>query len=829
MAPLASLSSLGRDLRHAARVLRRSPGFALTAIVILALVIGANTTVLTLADAVLLKPLPYPEPERLAYVAADLRAGGEQASFTSHDGATWEALRDGASAIDVAVTRDGSGVGVAANLLVDDVASSVGQMRVGAGYFRVLGVAPALGREFTADEDRVGGPAVAVLSHDLWQRLFAGDASAVGRSLLLRGEPYEIVGVMPRGFRPLSAGVDVWTPVRPSLTGEGSGTNYGVIARLRPGYTWSEALARMPALDDEYFRRRMGPNWADARPAGRFSLVPLQESLTAEAERPVATLVAAAAGVLLIACVNLAALLLARAGSRTREIATRMALGGDRGAVVRQLFAESLVLAALGGLLGLAVGYLGLRAFAAIGASAVYAAGIDVALDARALAATAGLALVTALTFGLWPALTTSRLDVNAALTEGGARGVAGSSSRWSRRLLVGGEVALGVVLLVVTGLLIRTFVNLRTLDPGFDATNVMTARVSLQDARYDTAAKVNALFDSSLQRLAATPGVESAAVSLELPYRRLLNTGFAFTDEASPTGPRITNLMYATPGLFATLRIPLRSGRTLADGDTATAPPVVVVSQGFVDALTGGESPVGRRIRLGPRELEIVGVVGDVRITGTGFRLEEDPLTTGPLVYLPAAQAGDGLMRVHASYSPSWTVRARDPAAAAAALRAAITGADPTLPVGSVQPITALRADATATQRLLMTLVGVLAAAALLLSATGIYGLVAHGIAERRRELGVRMALGATAPRIVRSVALSGIAVAAGGAVVGMALAWIAVRVLDSRAIFWGVGSHDPATFAGVAAFLLVVAALASVVPARKILELDPAKTLRE
>ncbi|HEX7235554.1 MAG TPA: ABC transporter permease, partial [Gammaproteobacteria bacterium] len=544
----ALLSAFGRDLHYAIRVLGRTPVFTTTAVVTLALAIGANTAVFSLVDAILIKPLPYPEPDRLGYVVAPVRTTVGEYVVQAQDGTTWELLRDGVPAIDAAVTTAGSGLGQQVNLAVGDTVASVRQARVSSGYFRVLGVAPFVGREFTSDEDRPGGPAVAILSYGLWQRLFNGDESAIGKTLLLRGEPHEIVGVMPAGLRGETGGdFDVWTPVRPSTTGEGAGTNYGVIARVKPGYTWAEALAAMPALDDEYFRRLIGRSWADRKPSGRFSLVPMQQALTESAQRPIVTLFGAVGAVLLVACVNLAALLLARGAGRTREIATRLALGSGRGAVVRQLFAESLLLGAAGGALGVLVAFFFLEALKILGAT-TFTEWAGVALDARTLAMTAFVALAASVLFGLFPAFAATAVNVNESLKEGGERGSGRSSRHWTRRSLVTAEIALGAALLIVTGLLIRTFVNLSGLAPGFDDTGVITASVSLQDARYDTAAKMNRLFEESLRRIEASAGVESAAVSLELPYRRLLNIRFSFADETSPTGPRVTNITYATP-----------------------------------------------------------------------------------------------------------------------------------------------------------------------------------------------------------------------------------------------------------------------------------------
>ena len=825
------ISAFGRDLKYAIRVLARAPAFTATAIVTLALAIGANTAVFSLVDAILIKPLPYPQPDRLAYVVAPIQTIEGEYLVESHDGTTWEFLRDGVAAIDTAVTRARSGRGQEVNLAVGDSATSVRQARVSAGYFRVLGVAPFVGREFTQEEDRPGGPAVTVLSYGLWQRLFSGDASAVGKTLLLRGEPHEIVGVMPRGLRGENGDFDVWTPVRPSLTGEGSGTNYGVIARVKPGYTWADALAAMPSLDAEYFRRVMGRNWADAEPTGRFSLVPMQQALTATAARPLVTLLGAVAAVLLIACVNLAALLLARSTGRTREIATRLALGSGRGAVVRQLFAESLVLGAAGGACGLLLSYVFLETLKMLGGTTFTEWG-GVALDLRALLVTGAVALAASVLFGLFPAFAATAVSVNESLKEGGERGSVRGSRHWTRRSLVASEIALGAVLLIVTGLLIRTFLNVSGLEPGFDDSGVTTASVSLQDARYDTAAKMNRLFDETLRRIESSPGVESAAVSLELPYRRLLNMNFAFADESAPTGPRIANVTYVTPAYFETLRIPLLVGRTFTETDTATTPPVVTVSQDFVDMLTNGANPIGRRIRVAGVEREIVGVTGNVKVTTGGFSLPGmivGPITSGPLIYLPAAQTPDAFLSLHNTFSPMWAVRAASSTTAEAALRSAVAASDPLLPVGAVRPLAALRADATARQRLMMVLFGVIGAAALLLSAVGVYGLIAHSIAERRRELGVRLALGATTGGTIRSIAWSGIGLAAVGAAGGIVLAWPVALALDARGMLWGVDSHDPWTFVAGVAFLLIVAAIASVVPALKILRLDPAQALRE
>ena len=418
-------------------------------------------------------------------------------------------------------------------MVVNGSAATVRQARVSAGYFEVLGVAPRSGAASRATRIRPGGPPVVVVSDALWQRHLAPTRPCIGKTSRRAARRRRSSAQVPPAFENPGGTADVWTPAQPSRTGEGEGTNYDVIARVAGGHSWAEADDELARLGRAAFKARGSTG---DRP---WSLVPMQDELTADVRQPLEMLAGAGLMVLLIACVNLAALLLARGGSRTKELATRMALGSGRLAVVRQLMIESAVLAVIGGALGMAVGGLTLAGLQTLGGT-TFAAWNHVSLDAGMLGGTAALTFGTAVLFGLVPALQASRLDVNAALTEGGSRSIAGGSRHWLRRTLIAAEVALGVVLLVVTGLLIRTFVNLQSMNPGFDATNVTTATASLEDARYNTAARVNELFDRSLATLRATPGVVSAGVSLELPYRRLLNMGFTFVGDPA-RAPRRT------------------------------------------------------------------------------------------------------------------------------------------------------------------------------------------------------------------------------------------------------------------------------------------------
>jgi predicted permease len=815
------LDALWRDLRFALRVLRRAPVFTTTAILTLAVVIGANAAVFSLADHILLRPLPYPHPDQLAVVEANIAGAGAQYESDSVNGRMWEAVRDHLSSADAGLSSGDLGSGV--NIVVGGTAAFVQQLRVSAGFFHALGVVPRIGREFTRDEDRPGGPAVVILSDRLWREDFHGAPDILGQSVLLRGDRYQVVGVMAPGFRSPRVDADVWTPLRPTTTGEGAGTNYGLFIRRHDDATWPQVNADLealttPALFDGVGRIPDGGRaWLSARP--------MQDDLVQDERAPLVALVGAVVLVLLIACVNLAALLVARGTSRTREIATRLALGASRRAVVGQLFVESLVLAAAGGALGVFIGRGLLEGLQSMG-GALFADWTYAAFDGRVLAATVALTFVTSLLFGLVPAVLVSRIAVGTAMAVDGARVIGGGARHAVRRGLVVAEVALSVVLLVCAGLLIRTVVNLRGIDAGYDPHGVTAASVSLEDARYADPATVIRLFDSTLERIHRTPGVESAAVSLGLPYTRLLNIGgVRFDDESNG---HIVNCSYVTPEFVRTLRIPVLRGRDLRDSDRLDAPSVVLVNETFARLYSTDRDVIGRRIQLGRTTREIVGVIGDVQQAGSGFFIEgmtRGPIRAMPTVYLPAAQAAT-LFSAHLWFRPYWVVRASSTSVATRALLDAIGSVDSLLPVADVQSMTDVEAAAIRQQRLLMTVVGVLATAALLLAAIGLFGLLSHLVTERTREIGVRLAIGATTGQAVRSVVWSGLGLATVGLGVGGLLSVPAVRLVQS--FLWGVAAHDPRTYVAAGAFLLLTAAVASVVPALRILRFDPAKILR-
>ena len=555
-------------------------------------------------------------------------------------------------------------------------------------------------------------------------------------------------------------------------------------------------------------------------------LISFQRGLTVDVRQPLVILWAAVGLVLLIGCVNIAGLLLARAARRTREMATRLALGSGRAALVRQMLAESVVLGLCGGATGAALGWLEVKAL-----KALMPDGLNVwqtvELDWRVLAATACASIAAGILFGLYPALVASRLEIRAALGEAG-RAVAGGRNPWPRRLLVASEVALGMVLLVGAGLLIRTFAHLRGLNPGFDAHNVITAKLSLQDARYTTSQSVNRLFEQSLARMRELPGVDSAAVALSLPYERALNTEFQRLDgRRVDTESQITNMFYVTPEYFRVLRIPVLRGRVFTAADSGTAAPTAVVSEAFVKMYMAGDDALGRHLDLRGRERrEIVGVVGVQQKSGWG---DGRPLAPMPDIYVPGAQVdGKSLQGLHIWFSPSRIVRfSGPPEDVIAGMQRAMQAVDPQLPFAGFHGMDDVRYRSLAQERFQAALLAALAALALLLAAVGIYGLIANSVAERTRELGIRLALGATVAQAMRAIALPGVALALAGVMAGSVLAGFAAQLL--RHLIWGVEPGDPLTFAAVGLGLLGMTAAASFLPALRVAHLNPAETLRQ
>ncbi|MGA3189419.1 MAG: ABC transporter permease [Bryobacteraceae bacterium] len=799
------------DLRYAFRLIRQNWGFSLTVIAILALCIGANTAVLAVVNAAIVRPLPFPEPDRLAQVVRVFEHRGTSQAYNSHDGRDWEAIRDRVPSLDAAVYSDWvTGV----NLGVDGNGVYVQQQRVSAGFFRILGVRPMIGREFTADEDRAGGPTVVLISHALWHKYFHDDPSIVGRGVILRGEPYTVVGVMPAGFR-ADTKADLWTPIRPSITGEGSGSNYNILARIKNGASRQQASAQLASLMADL---RKGHSYEKDENV-RLDVIPMQEGMTSDLRQPLMLLWAAVGIVFILGCVNIGGMLLARASGRVGEIATRLALGAPFSRIVSQLLIESTLLGLFGGMAGAAVGWgalAGLRDFGAL----TFPFLETVELDWRVLVGTLALTLLAGIAFGLAPAWQATRVDLRSA--QSGSRGVAGRKRFLSLGALVGGQVALTVPLLFGAGLFLHTFLHLWNLSPGFDPNHVMIARFSMADARYKTSAQMNQLYDKAIVRLHDTPGIEAAAVGLTLPYERALNTGFQVpgTDRFDNT-----NMAYVTPEYFTALRIPLMQGRVFNQADSADSAKVAIVNQAFVKRYIKAGDPLGMPLKLGESPLAVVGVVGDVQDKQAGWG-DYGPIAQIPMVYTPATQFG-GLEMVHTWFSPKWVVRSSlDGAQVTKAIEDATRSADPLLPMAAFQSVSDLKTDALTLERLLAVLAGTIAGLAMLLSAMGIYGLISNLVTERTKELGIRMALGSGIGRAIGTALRPGLIWVLGGVAVGSAAAFGLERFLNSY--LYGVQPGDPMTLAAVGFGLLVATALASLIPASRIARLNPADTLR-
>lgn len=817
----SQLDALSRNLRHAARLLWRSPVFTLTTVATLALCIGANTAVWSVVDALILRPPPYPAPERLGEIATELRyAGGRELEIPQGSLLAFQILRRHASMLEcAAVSTASTGINVA----IRGAAEYARRRRISGGLLHVLSVRPAFGRDFTANEGERGGVPAVIVSDGFWRRDLQGDRRVLGRSLLLGGRPHAIVGIMPPGVeREFQA--DLWTPLRP----DAEDVAYEVVVRLRPAVTWSQAEGQVRAL--------AAAALADVHPqVGTLSLavLPLQREVARKLRRPLLFLQAAVGVVLLIGCLNLAGLLLARAGSRSREIATRMALGSGRLAVVGQLMCESALLAALGGAGGVALGVLGLGALRRLAAGSRFDLldGQPVGLDLRTLAFAAALTLLTAVIFGLAPAVRLAAPDLRSALAAASAHAPIRTPRRWPRRLLVVAEVALCALLLIVAGLLLRSLSYLWHLAPGFDGKDVVAAQVSLADVRYSAGRPINQLFSTSLERLRDVPGVQSAAVGLGLPYDRGLRVVFTPLDSAdlrgrgNPSG--ITGLTYVTADYFSTLRITLLRGRTFGTCDVRDSIPVAVVNRALERRYLSGRPAPGSALKILGVRREIVGTVGDV-LQRVGLA-PDAPLEDAPALYIPAAQAPDALFELaHTADSPAWIVRLSGPRnPVLGRLQRTLRALDPSLPFSSFQSIEQGRSTSLGAQRFQAVLLAAFAGLALLLAAIGLYGLIAQTVAERTRELGIRLALGATVAGTVATVALPGVLLTLLGAALGMALAALASSLMAH--FLTGIAPSDPLTYGTVSALLAAIAAGASALPALRVASIDPVVSLRE
>ena len=799
---------LWQDIRYALRGFARTPEFTVVAVLTIALGMGATSSIYSVVDAVLLRPLPFPEPDRIVEILREFQGGG----VSVQDFPTFEFLREHyRSCSYVAASIPASGT-----LVAERQAEPVDLLNVSADYFEVFGVEPAHGREFSLEDEKQGSPLSLVLSHEFWTSRFGSEASIIGETVRLDGEMYAIVGVMPADFRPLPA-ADVWTPLR--IDFRGGGTNYQVLGRLRSGVALAQAQSELEGLAVAF--REEGLRLPQEQ---RLVAMTYQDRLALSAETELFVLLGAVGMVLLIACANTACLLLARAAGRRREFAVRASLGGGTRRITRQVLTESVVLGMFGGGLGLLLAGWGAQGLVALGPAGYFHWGVSV--DTRVVLATLAVASATGVLFGMAPALQARRVDIWGELQSAGGRTASGGRARL-RDALVISEVALCTVLLIGAGLLVRTYVNLRNVELGFDPEGVVAARMRLQGAGYESAREVAAFFDESLARLRELPGVDSAAAVSNLPVERGLNLPIRIPHGLDAGEITSVDWRYASPEYFEVMSIPLLRGRYLGVRDAAGSPPVAVVNREFARRFFGDDDPIGVHVELhrfsdevddAPRQ--IVGVVGDVKTRGLAGPAR-------PTMFVPVGQLPDGLLRVvHGFFQPNWVIRSRPGAEISPAAREVLSSLDPLQAFIGTRTMDQVVESSIQQQRFQSALIAVFAALALAMAAGGIYGLIAYAVSQRTREIGIRMALGASAETVLGTIVRQGVTLGAIGVMLGVVASLALTRFLQS--FVFGVSTSDPATFGVVGTLLVGTAALASLIPALSVLRLDPAATLR-
>ena len=795
------------DARYAARRLRASPGFTAVTVLTLALGIGATTAIWSAVDAVLFRPLPYPDADRITMV--------------------WDRGTDG-SRVAVAYgtvqelqARSRSFESIAAMKAWQPTVTGPAEperlegQRVGAGYFRAFGVRPALGRDFLASDDRPGAPDVVVLSDALWQRRFAGDRNILGRSVTLDDDAFTVVAVMPRGFvSAVAPAAEIWTPLQYDMSqGRAWGHHLNLVGRLRPGVGVEDAGRELGGIARTAVAEFPRQPWANL--AEGLTVSALQDDVTRSVKPALLAILGAVMLVLLIVCVNVTNLLLARGAQRRGEFAVRTALGASRARLVRQLLTESLMIAVAGGIIGMMVAAVAVGAIVRLSPPElprVASIGVDGGAFVFGLAITTVIGLV----FGSIPALQAVRSEPNVDLQRASRRATGGL--RRTRSALVVAEVALALVLLASSGLLLKSIERLFAVSSGFDAPGLLTMQIQTAGRRFDDAAVTARFFDQALDAVRRLPGVRSAALTSQLPLSGeadMYGVRFEPSVANDPGEVRGTFRYGVTPGYFETMRIPVRRGRSLESSDRAGAPLVAVISESLAKRRLPGIDPIGQRLRIGDGALyTVVGVVGDVR-------QESLALTESDAVYTAASQwrFADNVM--------SLVVRARgDAAALAPAVRDAIWSVDKDQPIVRVATMDALLASSAAGRRFALTLFEAFALAALVLAAAGIYGVLSGSVVERTREMGVRAALGASRGDIVSLVLRQGLWLTALGVTVGLAAATFATRALAT--LLFGVSRLDPVTYIGVVALLAVTAVVACAVPAWRAARVDPVTTLR-
>lgn len=806
------------DLRYAWRSLARTPGFTAAAVVTLALGIGATTAIFSIVNAALLKPVPYPDPDRLAVLASPL------GPFQS--GLLFTLVRDRVRAIEAVAAQSSD---TDWNLALPDAAISVKGLRVSTNYLKVHGVSALMGREFTDIEDQPGGPDVVMVSANVWSRLFGSRTDVVGTVVVLGGRPHTIVGVLPPDFESIPA-ADVFTPLR--TTERDTGVNYRVIGRLRSGVSAAAAQADLDTVRTDLLRAMPQLN---PQRVPQYSWIGYRDVLGRGVRQPLLVLLGAVGFLLLIACVNVANLYIARAVARHRELATRASLGARRGQLIRTVLSEAVVLAAAGAVLGLLVASAATQALTSIvsgEAATDLLSGSVAGIDWRVLLATTVITVGAGLFFGLVPGLLLSKVDVSTAFS---ARSTSGPRTTLLRRLLTVAEMALAVVLLVGAGLLVRTFVNLTNVGLGFSPDNILIGRMSLQGTAAENADARQRLLDGALARISQLPGVSAAAFSNNVPVESALNLMLLPPEGAVIEQGRSVDWRFVTADYFSLFEIATRIGRTFTEADRAGGPLVAVVNEAFARAYFGRLDVIGRTISLvpsfqdGPRE--IIGVVADVKgRSNSGFTQGLNALAapTAPAIFVPAVQAPDRAVRIsNQFFDTKWIVRTTGAAPGLErGMREAVRAVDPGLAFIRFESMTAVIRRDLDLQRLITVLLGAFAVSAMLLASIGLYGLIAYSAIQRRQEIGVRMALGATDRQVLMTLVKEGIITAALGLTLGLAGAALITRVLTSR--LFGVTPFDIPTFTAAGLALIAIALSAAVIPAAGAARNNPVQALR-
>ncbi|MDQ3906856.1 MAG: ABC transporter permease [Acidobacteriota bacterium] len=804
------MRTLWQDLRYGVRVLLKSPAFTAVAIFVTALGIGANTAIFSVVNAVLLRPLPFDKPEQLVRVFGTRPA---RSSFSRpHSYLNFADMRAQNQTFEGMAAYTGSTSALSGEGAPEQISGVVASGDI----FRVLGTRPFMGRLLAPEDEKPGGSPAVVISHGLWQRRFGGDPKIVGRVIKLDGQEREIVGVTPAGFRFefIPDATDFWTSIDP---GESAYKQRGAIfleaiGRLKPGVTIEQANADLSVIAS-----RLEQQYQDSNSGVSIRLVPAQEQLVGDLRLTLLVLLGAVGFVLLIACANVANLLLARAAGRHREIAVRAALGAGRGRIVRQLLTESLLLASLGGLLGLLFAVWGVELISAFVPQNVPRFD-ETSLDLRVLGFTFAASIATGILFGIAPAIQSSKFDLNEALKEGGRTGTDGRGRARVRSLLIVSEVALSLVLLVGAGLLVKSFIKLRSTDPGFNPERTLTASLSLSSVRYDTREKYTNFFTQLVERVRQLPGVESVGAVNPLPLSDN-NYSFSFVvvgqPPPAPGQSPSAAARFVTPDYFRAQGVPLREGRYFNDQDKPGGPSSLIVNEAFARRYLPGEDPIGKRLRLGINKFEgeIVGVVGDIR----GDNLAEPG---APEYYVPEPSAGFSDMTLVIRTSTS------DPASLTNPLREIVAEMDKDQPLYDVRTMDSLMARSVARQRFSTTLIGLFAALAMLLAAVGIFSVMSFLVAQRTHEIGVRMALGAQPRDILRMIVRHGMTLTLVGVGVGIVASLGLTRLMAS--MLYQVSATDPLVFGGIAALLSLVALLACYAPARRATKVDPMIALR-